>query len=137
MKIHFLFTSNRENHFYIRWNCCCPITRQSAPSNHQTGLTGHFIPRHGECPTRACNPESQPLHGRPQRLYRCLYPPPRQRPQPFGICKKVRHSRPGGVGSVCWARQIGNSSVLYIKAEYCFVFVNYNGKLRRRKRVFS
>ena len=28
----------------LRWNCCCRITRQSAPSNPQTGLTGHFIP---------------------------------------------------------------------------------------------
>ncbi len=33
--------------------------------------------------------------------------------------------------------RIGNCSVLYFKAGYCFVFVNYNGKLRRRKRIFS
>ncbi len=38
---------------------------------------------------------------------------------------------------MCRARQIGNCSVLYFKAGYCFVFVNYNGKLRRRKRIFS
>lgn len=36
----------------LRWNCCCRITRQSAPSNPQTGLTGHFIPPGMECVPR-------------------------------------------------------------------------------------
>lgn len=35
------------------------------------------------------------------------------------------------------AGRIGNCCVLYFKAGYCFVFVNYNGKLRRMKRIFS
>ena len=42
----------------------------------------------------------------------------------------------GGVGSVRRARQIGNCSVMYIKAKYCFVFVNYNGKITEKEAYF-
>lgn len=68
----------KRSHPHITLELLLPYHPSERPIEPPNGFDGTFYPpRHGVRPAQTCNPKSQPLHGRAQRLYHRLYPPPR------------------------------------------------------------